>query len=532
VAPVLVAGVPALVYVLVSPPSFDLAAHMFRAQLFRIEGFGIWNNFWYDGHDTLGYSVLFPAVSAALTPQLAAAIATTGTAALFESLARRHCGADAWLGALVFGAATATNLYTGRLAFAFGTLPALAAVVALDRRRPWSAASLALASALASPVAALIPALAGVAFAVAALADGTPAARIRGALPGIAVCGAALVPVALLAVAFPEGGREPFAFSAFWPVPLIALACLWASPRPARVLRAALVLYALGTVGAYLVPSPAGSNVARLGTFVAAPLAALLLWPHRRALLLAAALPLLYVEWHDPVRDLTTAAGDPTSAKGYYAPLLRFLARQGDPPFRIEIPFTAFHWEAYAVATRFPLARGWERQLDIKYNSLFYAGRLTAARYDGWLHRNAVRFVAIADAPLDYSARAEAALIDRGLPYLRLVTRIAHWRVYAVADPTPIVQGAATLTALGADSLTLRASRPGTALVRVHFSSYWALGEGSGCVAPAGDFTSLTLRGAGPVRLVIRFSLGRIGARSPRCAGSGRRRPQTPVALK
>ena len=50
-------------------------------------------------------------------------------------------------------------------------------------------------------------------------------------------------------------------------------------------------------------------------------------------------------------------------------------------PFRIEIPFTRFHWETYVVAPRYPLARGWERQLDIKDNPLFYSGPLTAATY-------------------------------------------------------------------------------------------------------------------------------------------------------
>ena len=103
------------------------------------------------------------------------------------------------------------------------------------------------------------------------------------------------------------------------------------------------------------------------------------------------------------------------------------------------------------MAPRFPLARGWERQLDIKYNSLFYNGTLTAATYHTWLHKLAVRFVAVSDADLDYSAHEETALIDRGLPYLRLVFRSAHWHVYAVDHPTPIAQGAATLQTLGAE---------------------------------------------------------------------------------
>jgi hypothetical protein len=119
---------------------------------------------------------------------------------------------------------------------------------------------------------------------------------------------------------------------------------------------------------------------------------------------------------------------------------------------------------------------------------------------------------------LDYSAHKEAALIARGVPDLRLVFHSRHWRVYEVRDPTPIATGVATLDAIGASSLTLTARRQGTALVRVHFTPYWAIGQGSGCVAPAGEFVRLTLRRAGTVRLVIRFSVSRIRARSPRCS--------------
>jgi hypothetical protein len=169
------------------------------------------------------------------------------------------------------------------------------------------------------------------------------------------------------------------------------------------------------------------------------------------------------------------------------------------------------------VAPRFPLARGWERQLDIEYNHLFYGGPLTPATYARWLHRMAVRFVAASDARLDYSARREAALIDSGLPYLRLVLHTRHWRVYAVTGPTPIVQGPATLTELGPSSMTMRAARAATLFVRVRFTPYWAIQTGSGCVEPAGDFTQVRLRKPGTVRLVTSFSLDRIRARSARC---------------
>ena len=530
IAPTVVAAVLAAAYVLVSPPSLDLAAHMLRAQLFRAEGFGIWDNWWYAGHHVVGYSVLYPAVSAALSPQLAAGLAAIGTAALFEALVRRHFGPDAWLGALVFGAATATNLFSGRLAFAFGALPALGAVLALDRDRTWLAPALAGLSALCSPVAALFLALAASAHALGSLATERAEATARpqtnarpqatglaAARPGIAVALAALAPVALLDLAFPEGGSEPFALVTLWPIPLLAIGALLALPRDARKLRAGVVLYGLGTVAAYLLTTPVGSNAARLGPFLAAPLAALLWWRRRIVLLILAALPLLYLEWHASVHDASSAAADRSESAGYYRPLLGFLARQVGPPFRIEIPFTQRHTEAYRVAPRFPLARGWERQLDIRYNHLFYGGSLTPAAYDAWLHRMAIRFVAVSDAQLDYSAHRESALIDGGLAYLRLVFGSRHWRVYAVTNPTPIVEGAATLRTLGPNGLTLGVSHPGAALIRVHFTPYWALAHGSGCVAPAGDYTMVTLRRPGPIKLVIRFSLGRIGASSPRC---------------
>jgi hypothetical protein len=514
--PTLIAAVLALVYVIVSPPSLDLAAHLLRAKLFSTQGFGIWNNWWYAGHHILGYSVLFPAVSAALTPQAAAAIASTATAAVFEMLVRRRYGPDAWVGAMWFGAATATDLYTGRLAFAFGLLPAMATALALQRERRGLAWLLAAVTALCSPVAALFAALAGASYAIACLIG--PRRGLRDVWTGAGVVLAALAPVGVLAVAFPEGGTEPFTFATLWPLPLICLVGAIFVPSRDQALRVGLILYGLGCIAAYEVPTAVGSNAARLGPLLAGPIAALLWWQRRRLWLLAVVVPLLYLQWQAPVRDVRTSAGDPSGSPAYWRPLLSFLSRQQGQPFRVEIPFTQFHWEAYEVAPRFPLARGWERQLDIKYNHLFYGGALNAASYDAWLHQLAIRFVAVSDARLDYSSHRETRLIDGGLPYLRLVMHSHHWRVYAVADPSSIVEGPMTLQAIGPSSLTIVARRPGTAFVRVRFSPYWALPRGFGCVAPDGSFTKLEVRRSGPLALVMRFSLTRIGAHSPRCS--------------
>jgi hypothetical protein len=518
-APTLLAAAIALAYVLISPPSLDLAAHLLRAKLFGAEGFGLWDNWWYGGHHVPGYSVLFPPLAWLLSPQLVAALACVGTAAAFERLAFERFGPEAWLGALWFGAATASDLFTGRLTFAFGLLPAMLSALALERRRPALAAALGALTALASPVAALFVALLAAAHALAPTLGGERPA-MRRLLEGAAVAGGALLPVAVLAVAFPEGGTEPFALNSMWPVLLICAAAVGLFPRRERVLRTGALLYLLGTLASYLIASPVGGNAVRLAALVAGPLVAMLwLRPHPRWLA-AAALPLLYLQWQPAVRDVINASGDPSEHASYDQPLLQFLRRQGAPPFRVEIPFTKFHTEVLRVAPEFPSPRGWERQLDIADNTLFYDGSLSRVSYHAWLRRLAVRFVAVSDAPLDYSSRGEARLIATGLPYLRPVFTAPHWRVYEVADPAPMLSGAgAELTAVGPNSFTLSAARSGSHLLRVRFTPYWRLTGLPGCVGRSADgFTDLALHGTGTARLVIDFAPGRIGARSPRCS--------------
>ncbi len=107
-------------------------------------------------------------------------------------------------------------MLSGRVAFSLGLAVGLLAVVALLRSRPVAAVLLALLTSLASPVAGAFLALVGV-------ADALTGRRGR----GLAIAAAALAPIALFALAFPEGGWEPFAASVFWPnlagVVLIAL---------------------------------------------------------------------------------------------------------------------------------------------------------------------------------------------------------------------------------------------------------------------------------------------------------------------
>jgi len=526
-APTLVAALAAGIYLIIGPTGADLPAQLLRAKLFGLEGFGIWDNWWYGGHYLPGYSVLFPALAWLTTPQLVAAIASVVTAAAFEALAHDVYGEQAWLGATWLGAATVVELLSGRLTFAFGLCGVALTALALERRRVAPAIAAAFLTALASPVAALFAALAGATVLVAR------SGRLRWSGAGVLVV--ALIPVVALAVAFPQGGSQPFTFTTLWPLLVIATALLIALPQDSHALRTATALYALGCLAAYVISTPVGANAARLGELVAGPLVAIELYPGvpgprlrwsgvgRRArfvLLALLAVPLTYLQIHDAITDLQHGSQSPSDTAGYYRPLIRFLEAQtgaAGHTFRVEVPFTQGHWEAYRLAPLFPLARGWERQLDIADNQLFYGAHLTPGSYERWLHQLAVRFVAVADAPPDYSARAELLLINRGLPYLRQVAKLAHWRVYKVIGATPIASGVATLTRLGPDSLTLDVKRAGTAYVRVRWSPYWQLSGVRGCVAPAGSFTRISARSSGTAHLAIDFAVTRIGARSPRC---------------
>jgi hypothetical protein len=378
---------------------------------------------------------------------------------------------------------------------------ALASLLALQRGGRVLACVLAVVCALLSPIAGLFLGMCAFAYAL------TVERRA-----GLAVTAAALAPPAVLAVVFPDGGTEPFVFSAFWPIPLFALAFYAALPRRERTLRAASVLYGVGAAATYVIPSAIGGNLVRLGALVGGPL---LLMSRRRLSLPVIALLLALAVWQcsAAVRDIAHSAGDPATRASFYRPLNDFLARAGagGPPFRVEIPFTFSHWETAEVSPRFPLARGWLRGDDVTYNHLFYGGVLDAATYGAWLSEHGVRFVAVARAKPDYSARAELRLIASRPPYLRPVWSSRDWRVYEVTAPHAL-----GVVRLGVNDAVVRLRAPGATIARVRWSPYWSA-EGA-CVERAGQWTRVIARRPGSFRLHQSFAVGRVFDHGPRCS--------------
>ncbi len=336
------------------------------------------------------------------------------------------------------------------------------------------------------------------------------------------VAAGAIVPGLLIMFAFPESGIQPFAVSSFAWCFAIAVILVVVLPASERELRAGAAIYAAVLVAGVVLDTALGGNLVRLAAVFGGPLAVGALWNRRMTALAVIALPLLYWQWLAPVRSVIRGAGDDSSRLAYYRPLIAELDRRAaaEGPSRIEVPFTANHWETRFLPPAHQLARGWERQLDTTLNPIFYDGTaFSGARYRRWLDGLAVRYVALPDIKLDPAGAHEGHLVRDGrVPGLREVWRGGHWRLYRLSGAQPLATPPVRVTDVRLDGLTLTTPRPATSVVRVRFTSYWAVTSGAGCVGRApGGWTRVRLTRPGEAVLGIRFALRRIRATSDRC---------------
>jgi hypothetical protein len=222
----------------------------------------------------------------------------------------------------------------------------------------------------------------------------------------------------------------------------------------------------------------------------------------------------LYWQVTASVSQIARSVGDPSTTRAFFQPAAAWLRAHGGQGSRIEVPPTANHWESAYLSPSFELARGWLRQLDTTRDDVFYdTDELTDATYSTWLRDNAISYVALPNAPLDYSSVAERRLILSEPPFLALRWHTPHWRIYAVRDPKPLVAplaGAAAQTLwIGRQGFALDVTRPGEFLVRVNFTPYWSIVRGAGCILRQGDWTLARATHPGVFRVNADFSIGR-----------------------
>jgi hypothetical protein len=191
-----------------------------------------------------------------------------------------------------------------------------------------------------------------------------------------------------------------------------------------------------------------------------------------------------------PLTDLAHGNGPPYAPQT--AALVHELRALHADTARVEAVPQYGHWESQQLASTVWLARGWERQLDMTRNPLFYGGgTLSAGRYHAWLRYNAVRYVAISGGSLDWATLAEAQIVRAGQPWLVPVWHDGLWRLYRVTGTQPLASPPATVVSTTPSQLTVRMGRAGTTVVRVRWSPLLR-STGRATLAPAGPWTSLT----------------------------------------
>lgn len=482
----------------------DLPAQVYRVFLVRHHGLVAYDTHWYDGHPLPGYSLIFPPLAAFFGARLLGALACVAGTAAFARLLRGRARTGDDLAIVWFAVVSVVDLIVGRLPFALGLTFGIGALVAVRERHPIWGWVLAIACACASPLAGAFLLIAALAWWFDVRGRVLP---LTGALVGI---GAAAV--------FGEGGWFPFVWTSLFIIGLLCVGGLIVIPRDQRLLRRGLIVYGGASVLLFPWHNPIGGNMIRLGAVVGGPLIALgvmrarprLLGADRRVVLAIVGIPLLIWGFSPLPTAVAVGRDNPAAHPSYYRGLLRYLDARNADEGRLEVPLTDSRWEADYLAAQLPLARGWERQLDRGQNDVLYDPHLTAAAYHQWLLENAVRWVALPDVALDASEVGEGRLLGDHTPsYLKLVWQNAHWKLWSVRDATSIVTGPATLEHLGISTMNLYATAPGTAVIKVRWTRFWRVTDGSACVAPTEEgWTEVEISEPGPITISAEVGLG------------------------
>jgi hypothetical protein len=477
----------------------DIAAQDAWAEFARAHPGSAYNLSWYGGMHPVSYSVLSPYLMAMLGVRTTMMVVGTLSAGLLALLLVRSDAVTRPRWPALYGAVALTgNAVSGRVTFGLGMMFGLAAVAVVyawplrwrspvaGRAARWSRAALvavlSMLAAAASPVAGLFV---GVVAAALWLDGRRPAAYALG-LPPVAV-------VALSAWLFPFSGTQPIRwYSTILPL-VMAVAMVVLVPRAWRSVRLGAVVYGIGVLAVWVVPSPIGTNIVRLGLLFGGVLlvamAAARPWPERPRLSRAVAAVLLAMAlvtssiWQVAVaaRDAISTSAPAESTLDVSRLVAELRSRRADLG-RVEVVPTRSHREAAALTPYVNLARGWNRQADAERNPLFYDDdtELTPDAYRAWLDRWAVRYVVLTSSEPDAAAEREAALVSGGLPYLTEVWSDSTWRLFEVRSPTPLVDPPGVVTRFDAAEIDIYVPRAATVLVRIPDSPWLSLVDENG----------------------------------------------------
>ncbi|MER5460228.1 MFS transporter [Streptomyces sp. NPDC002668] len=465
----------------------DIAAQDAWAEFVGRHPDSAYNLAWYGGMHPVSYSVVSPYLMSLVGVRSTMMIAGTVSAALTALIlvrvrAVRNPVACSLAGVFAF----LCNALSGRVTFGLGMTFALGAVAAVFcwphrwRHKRWAkaavAAPLAGLATASSPVAGLFL---GVVAAALFLNKRRPGAYALGLAP--------VVVVGLSAWLFPFSGTQPMSFWSTSLPFLFGVLVLVLVPKEWRTVRTGAAVYSLGTLLTWVIDSQIGSNVSRLPMlFAGVVLLAALPYnvPSSRKwyALVIAFLGLNFWIGFKGVDDMVRTA--PTASwNRELAPLVNRLQGLSAERGRVEVVPASSHREASALAPYVNLARGWNRQADMKRNPLFYDDdkTLTSAGYRAWLDRWAVHYVVLPKGMPDSSgAKQEAELVRAGQSYLTRLWGDENWQLFAVKNPMPLADPPATVQHAGAGELTIQVRTAGRVLIRVPYSPWLSIVDEQG----------------------------------------------------
>ncbi|MFE0421548.1 MFS transporter [Streptomyces sp. NPDC058953] len=464
----------------------DLAAQDAWAEFVGRHPDSAYNLAWYGGMHPVSYSVVSPYLMSLIGVRSTMMVAGTVSAALTALVLVRVRAVRNPLPCALAGVfAFLSNALSGRVTFGLGMMFAIGAVAAVFcwphrwRTKRWAkgavTAPLAALATASSPVAGLFL---GVVAAALFLNKRRPGAYAVG-LPPVAVVG-------LSSWLFPFSGTQPMSLGTVSLPFVFAVLVFVLVPKDWRTVRTAAAVYALGTVLTWIIDSQIGSNITRLAMlFAGVTLLAALPYAVPRSrrwyALVVAFAGLNFWIGFKAVDDVVRTA--PTASWNFeLAPLVDKLDDLDAERGRVEVVPARSHREASAMLPYVNLARGWNRQADMKRNPLFYDDEktLTAADYRAWLDRWAVHYVVLPEGKPDIGAEQEAELVEGGLPYLKRVWSDANWQIFAVKDPVPLADAPAKVEHAGADQLRITVEQPGRLLIRIPYSPWLSIVDEKG----------------------------------------------------
>jgi hypothetical protein len=276
--------------------------------------------------------------------------------------------------------------------------------------------------------------------------------------------------VALVAVSVVFGAPGPEPFTIYLAGEMVIGLLVLRLAAPPDHLRTTIWVTMLATVVVWTIPNGMGSNLSRFVWFCL-PVAVVAMSRRRAWVAGLIAFALLVVGSTQTFGDLRNAAR-PVSTVGYYLPLAHRLRSLHDlQEYRVEVVNHGAHAGYDALLPYAMLARGWETQSDESLNRALGQDPLPPTTYKVWLDNNAVGYVALPSSSI--GGYPEYKLLRAGhVPYLQRIWHDAHWQLFKVRNPTPIVGAPAHVAGHSQSAMTIDIPCACRVDVRVRWSKF------------------------------------------------------------